>query len=56
MTREEKIEKIFEMTKEIIILQKGSITDEELDKLFIQTRIILETYKELDHENNSTSK
>ena len=48
MSREEKIEKLLEMTKEIIILQKDSITDEELDKLFIQTRILLETYKELE--------
>ena len=48
MTREEKIEKLLEMTKEIIILQKDNLTDEELDKLFIQTRILLETYKELE--------
>lgn len=48
MSREEKIEKLLEMTKEIIILQKDNLTDEELDKLYIQTRIMLETYKELE--------
>lgn len=47
MTREEKIDKILEMTKELIILMGDEITEESLDKLYIETKIMLEARKEL---------
>lgn len=39
---------ISEQAKEIERLQKDNFTDETLDRLFIQTKIMLETYKELE--------
>lgn len=47
MNREEKINKILEMTKEMFILAKYEYDEEELDKLYLQTKIALETFKEL---------
>lgn len=43
MSREEKIDKIIEMSKEIVYLL--DISDEEIDKMYIQTKIMLEILK-----------
>ena len=51
MSREEKIDKILEMTKEILKLMDDLVSDMEIDQLYIQTRIALETYKELKGES-----
>ena len=47
MTREEKIDKIFEMNKEMFLLNPEAFTDEDLDKLYMQTKMALESLKEL---------
>lgn len=53
MTREEKLEKILEMSKEIIKLEGDKITDNEIDEIYIKTKFMLETLKELsDNEND----
>lgn len=46
MTIEEKIDKILEMTKEIINLL-DSIDEKEVDKLYIETKLTLQAMKEL---------
>ena len=46
MTKEEKIDKILEMTKEICSL--NDINEKELDDLYIQTKLILQALKELN--------
>lgn len=46
MTIEEKIDKILEMTKEIINLL-DNIDEKEVDKLYIETKLTLEAMKEL---------
>jgi len=43
MSKEEKINKILEMSKEIILLTK--VTDEEIEKLYKETKVMLEIYK-----------
>ncbi len=50
MSREEKLEKIFEMTKEIFDLYKDNISELEIDKLYIETKSMLESLKELYKE------
>lgn len=50
MTKQEKLDKILEMTKEIIQLKMDILTDEEIDKIYIQTKFMLETLKELKGE------
>lgn len=47
MSREEKMNKILEMSKEIIELMGDSVTDKEIDQLYVQTKFMLETYKEI---------
>lgn len=47
MSKEEKIDKIIEMTKEICYLIKDHISDSAFDKLFLDTRLMLETYSQL---------
>lgn len=47
MTKEEKIDKIMEMNKEMFLINQDSIKDEELDKLYMQTKLALESLKEL---------
>ena len=47
MTKIEKLNKIVEMSKEMILLQGDNFSDDEVDKLYIQTKLALETYKEL---------
>lgn len=47
MTKEEKIDKVMEMQKEMFLLQLDKIKDEELDKLYMQTKLALESLKEL---------
>ena len=47
MTKEEKIEKILLMMKELYTLTSKDIEDEELDKLYYATKFALETEKEL---------
>lgn len=47
MSKEEKIDKILEMTKELLILMINELTDESLDELYIKTKIMLEARKEL---------
>lgn len=48
MTRDEKIEKIIDMTREIFELTVKEVSDKELDKLYVQTKIALEALKELN--------
>ena len=43
MTKEEYIEEILKMSKELFILTEASL--EDLKKLYIQTKIMLETLK-----------
>ena len=43
MTKEEYIEEILKMSKELFILTEASL--EDLEKLYIQTKIVLETFK-----------
>jgi len=47
MTKEEKIDKIINIDKEIFLLQQDQIKDEDLDKLYMQTKLALESLKEL---------
>ena len=49
MNREEKLDKILEMTKEIfnIYLDEELFDEKEIDKLYITTKILLESLKEL---------
>ena len=49
MSREEKLNKILEMTKEIfnIYLEEDYIEEKDIDKLYIKTKLMLETLKEL---------
>lgn len=49
MTIEEKIDKILEMTKELINLL-DDIDEKEVDKLYIQTKLTLQAMKELKGE------
>lgn len=48
MTKEEKLDKILEMSKEIMLLKTDQITDKDIDELYIQTKIMLEAIKELE--------
>ena len=50
MSREEKLEKILKMTKEIFVLYKDNISESEIDKLYIETKVLLESLKELYKE------
>lgn len=43
MTKEEYIEEILKMSKEMLILTEASLDD--LKKLYIQTKIVLDTFK-----------
>lgn len=49
MSREEKLNKILEMTKEIfnIYLEEDYIEEKDIDKLYISTKLMLESLKEL---------
>lgn len=47
MSREEKLSKILEMSIEIIKLQNDKISDDEIDDVYIKTKFMLETLKEL---------
>lgn len=47
MSKEEKIDKILEMTKEICYLIKDQVLDSAFDKMFLDTRLMLETYRQL---------
>ena len=47
MNKEEKIDKILEMTKELMILMINELKDESLDELYFNTKIMLEARKEL---------
>lgn len=53
MTKEEKLNKILEMSKELIELKLDDISDREIDQLYVQTKFALETLKELRGENES---
>ena len=50
MNKEEKIDKILEMSKEIILLTK--VTDEEIEKLYKETKVMLEIYKKAMEDEN----
>ena len=54
MSKEEKINKILEMTKEICYLMKDNLSESSLNKIIIETRVMLETYREL-YEKESES-
>ncbi len=54
MSKEEKINKILEMTKELLFLMIKNIKEEELDKMFLDTRLMLETYKELNGKESES--
>ena len=47
MTKEEKINKILEMSKEIVELVSNNAKDIEINLLYINTKSILEKYKEI---------
>ena len=47
MSREEKLNKILEMSIEIIKLQNDKISNDEIDDVYIKTKFMLETLKEL---------
>ena len=47
MNKEEKIDKILEMTKELMILMINELKDESLDELYDNTKIMFEARKEL---------
>lgn len=47
MSKEEKLDKILEMSKEIIKIKFNDITDEEINDIYIKTKFMLETLKEL---------
>lgn len=51
MNREEKLNKILEMSKEIIKIKNEQISDEEIDEVYIQTKFMLETLQELKGED-----
>ena len=59
MSREEKLNKIIEMTKEMIEIIGDDIKDKEIDQLYFQTKFALETYKEMygieEGKNNELS-
>lgn len=48
MSKEEKIDKILEMTKEIMILMINELKEESLNELYVNTKIMLEARKELE--------
>lgn len=50
MSKEEMIDKIFEMSKEIILLSNASL--EDIKSLYVQTKMMLETYKEVNGDKN----
>lgn len=54
MNREEKLNKVLEMTKEIfdIYLKEEYIEEKEIDKLYIRTKLMLESLKELGDKEN----
>lgn len=54
MNREEKLNKILEMTKEIfdIYLKEEYIEEKDIDKLYISTKLMLESLKELGVKEN----
>ena len=54
MSREEKLNKILEMTKEIfdIYLKEEYIEEKDIDKLYINTKIMLESLKELGDKDD----
>lgn len=47
MTKEEKINKILEMIKELYLLNCEELEDKDLEKLYFETKFTLETEKEL---------
>lgn len=51
MTKEELIDKLLKITKELIIITDMSY--EEIKKNYIQTKIMLEAYKDLAKEENN---
>ena len=48
MSKEEKINKILEMTKELLHLMINELKEEELDKMYVYTKLMLEARKELE--------
>ena len=48
MSKEEKIDKILEMSKELMILMLDEISEEEINALYVKTKIMLEARKELE--------
>lgn len=50
MTREKKIEKIIEFFKQLV--NNDSVSDEDLDKLYISFKFVVETHKELHGDND----
>lgn len=51
MSREEKLNKILEMSIEIVKLQNEKISEDEIDDVYIKTKFMLETLKELKKED-----
>lgn len=47
MSKEEKINKIIEMQKELFLLNKDELSDKEIDDLYVKVKFALETMKEL---------
>lgn len=47
MSKEEKINKILEMTKELMILMIDELNEQSINELYVNTKIMLEARKEL---------
>lgn len=50
MSKEEKIDNILKMTKEIMILSETS--EDEIDKLYYQTKVMLKAVKDVLEEED----
>ena len=52
MEKGEKLEKILSMIREMYLLNYVDVSEKELDKIYIETKITLESLKELKGENH----
>lgn len=50
MTRDEKIEELLNLTRELFRLNEDGIDEIQIDSLIVQTKVALETYKQLRGE------
>ena len=52
MEKGEKLEKILSMIREMYLLNYADVSEKELDQIYIETKITLESLKELKGENH----